>query len=187
MEGCHKPFPSPVEADETAVGGLRKNMHKAKREALKGRGTAGKAIVAGVKDRDSKQVSAAVVEQTDAKILQTFVTDWTEETATVYSDDATAYHGIKRDHGTVRHSVGEYVNGEAHTNGIEIFGACSSAVITAFSTICQTSTQTVTCKSSRAGTISVTWIRLTRCASWRGDSVANGSSMKTSSPNRQAY
>ena len=121
MDGRDKPFPGPVEADETAVGGLRKNMHKHKRRTLKGRGSAGKTIVAGVKDRASKQVSAASVFATDAKTLQKFVTDRTEKTATVYTDDATAYTGIKRDHETVRHSVGEYVNGAVHTNGIESF------------------------------------------------------------------
>ena len=31
MDGIEKPFPGPVEADETFVGGKRKNMHKAKR------------------------------------------------------------------------------------------------------------------------------------------------------------
>ncbi len=121
MDGRDKPFPGPAEADETAVGGLRKNMHKGKRKALKGRGSAGKTVVAGVKDRESKQVSAATVAKTDAETLQKFVTDRTEKTATVYTDDATAYQGIARDHETVRHSVGEYVDGAAHTNGIESF------------------------------------------------------------------
>ena len=41
--------------------------------------------------------------------------------ATVYSDDAAAYKGMPFDHASVRHSVGEYVDGMAHTNGIESF------------------------------------------------------------------
>ena len=40
-------------------------------------------------------------------------------TATVYTDEASAYVGIQRPHETVRHSVGEYVNGMASTNGME--------------------------------------------------------------------
>ncbi len=56
MGGLDKPFPGPVEADETAVGGKRKNMHTKKRKHLTGRGNAGKAIVAGVKDRKTKTV-----------------------------------------------------------------------------------------------------------------------------------
>ena len=41
--------------------------------------------------------------------------------ATVYTDDAAAYKGMPFDHEAVRHSVGEYVSGMAHTNGIESF------------------------------------------------------------------
>ena len=51
MDGIEKPFPGPVEADETFVGGKRKNMPRSKRAKLTGRGAVGKAIVAGVKDR----------------------------------------------------------------------------------------------------------------------------------------
>ena len=41
--------------------------------------------------------------------------------ATVYTDDAKAYNNLPFDHATVKHSVAEYVNGQAHTNGIESF------------------------------------------------------------------
>ena len=37
------------------------------------------------------------------------------------SDDAAAYKGIPFDHASVRHSVGEFVDGMVHTNGIESF------------------------------------------------------------------
>ena len=60
----------PVEVDETYFGGKKKNMPKAKREKIKGRGTAGKAIVAGVKDRATNQVSARTVAGTDVRTLQ---------------------------------------------------------------------------------------------------------------------
>ena len=43
------------------------------------------------------------------------------EGATVYTDDATAYKGMPFEHKSVKHSVGEYVAGMAHTNGIESF------------------------------------------------------------------
>ena len=39
----------------------------------------------------------------------------------VYTDDAAAYEGIPNPHQSVKHSVSEYVNGMAHTNGIESF------------------------------------------------------------------
>ena len=39
----------------------------------------------------------------------------------MYTDDARAYIGLPRRHETVRHSVGEYVKDQAHTNGMESF------------------------------------------------------------------
>ena len=62
-----------------------------------------------------------MVRDTDKPALQNFVTETTAEGATVYTDDAAAYKGMPFDHATVRHSVGEYVDGMAHTNGIESF------------------------------------------------------------------
>ena len=50
-EGNDKPFPGPVEVDETCMGGRKKNMSKAKRREVRGRGPAGKAMVVGAKDR----------------------------------------------------------------------------------------------------------------------------------------
>ena len=45
----------------------------------------------------------------------------TEFDAKVYTDDATSYASLPFDRETVKHSVGEYVKGMAHTNGIESF------------------------------------------------------------------
>ena len=115
------PFSGPVEIDETYMGGQRKNMSRSKRKELTGRGPTGKIAVAGAKDRATNRVSAAVVEGTDAKTLQGFVADHTAKGATVYTDDASAFKGMPFAHETVRHSVGEYVDGMAHTNGIESF------------------------------------------------------------------
>lgn len=113
-------FPGPVEADETYFGGLRKNMHAKKRKTLEGRGTVGKTAVVGVKDRETKQVRAKVVRSTDGETLQAFVREHVEPGATVYTDDTGAYSGLTEyERGTVKHSVGEYVDGKIHTNGIE--------------------------------------------------------------------
>lgn len=92
---------------------------KEHKEAGIGRGTAGKAIVAGVKDCETKKVSVEIVHGTDAKTLQEFVTDRTAETATVYTDEAGAYKGIDRAHESVNHSAHEYVMDDVYTNGIE--------------------------------------------------------------------
>ena len=73
------------------------------------------------KDRDTNQVRAEVVTETDADTLQDFVEENTQEDAKVNTDDAAAYKGVERDHEAVRHSVSQYVRGQAHTNGIESF------------------------------------------------------------------
>ena len=117
-------FACPVEMDETYMGGKRKNMPKAKRETLEGRGAVGKVAVAGAKDRATKRVSARVVEATDGATPQGFVRARAEAGAKVYTDDARAYRGMAGfDHEAARHSVGEYVRGMAHTNGMESFWA----------------------------------------------------------------
>ena len=118
-------FAGPVEADETYIGGKRKNMSKSKRKALKGRGSVGKAAVVGTKDRASNNVVARHVESTDAPHLAGFVAEHTTTGAKVYTDEATAYRDLDAwfDHESVKHSVGEYVRGQAHTNGMESFWA----------------------------------------------------------------
>ena len=75
----------------------------------------------GAKDRKTNKVKAKVVENTDAKTLQKFVADTAADGARVFTDDAAAYKGMPFDHASVRHSVGEFVDGMAHTNGIESF------------------------------------------------------------------
>ena len=116
-------FSGPVEVDETYIGGKRKNMPKAKRVALAGRGGAGKTVVAGAKDRDTNRIAARSIPATDAETLHGFVADHAAPDATVYTDDAVAYRGIPQEHEAVRHSAGEYVKGQASTNGIESFWA----------------------------------------------------------------
>lgn len=114
-------FSGPVEVDETYIGGKRKNMPKSKRVKLTGRGAVGKATVAGVKDRATNRVVARRVPATDKPTLQGFVAEHAAPDAKVFTDDASAYDGLPFDHEAVCHSVGEYVRGMAHTNGVESF------------------------------------------------------------------
>ena len=119
-ESDDSPFAGPVEIDETYMGGRERNKHKGQKLKA-GRGTVGKTAVVGAKDRKTNKVRAKVVKATDAKTLQKFVIDNAANGATVYTDDAKAYKGMPFEHKSVRHSVGEYVDGMAHTNGIESF------------------------------------------------------------------
>ena len=120
--GVVEQFAGPVEADETAIGGVEKNKHGS-RKRHQGRGSVGKSIVHGILDRSTNRVVAGVVDSTDAATLQGRVMDATIPTAQVYTDEALAYAGLPRRHAAVQHSTGEYVREQAHTNGIESFWA----------------------------------------------------------------
>ena len=126
------PFAGPMEGDETFMGGERKNIPKAKREKLEGRSAVGKVAVAGAKDRATKRVSTVVVPATGTPTLQGFVRARAEAGTTIYTDDASTYWGMAGfEHEAVKHSVGGYVRGMAHTNGMESFWAMPSAASTA--------------------------------------------------------
>ena len=102
------------------MGGKRRNMPKAKREALTGRGAVGKTAVAGIKDRDSNRVEAKVVRNTKSETMNRFIMEHVNPGTRIYTDDALTYHALPN-HETVKHSVGEYMRGKARTNGVESF------------------------------------------------------------------
>ena len=116
-------FRGPVEADETYIGGKRRNKSNAERKAATGRGAADMEAVVGVKDRETNRVSAQHVLHTDIPHVAGFVADRARIGATVYTDEAAVYNALKPwyDHEAVNHSTGEYVRGQAHTNGMESF------------------------------------------------------------------
>ena len=117
-ENKNEKFVGPIEVDETYFGGREKNRHLNKKLHL-GRGPSGKTAVVGIKDRETNQVAAAVVSACDRRTLHGFVLDKVNSKVKIYSDDHRGYAGLERE--TVRHSIGEYVRGRIHTNGIESF------------------------------------------------------------------
>jgi transposase-like protein len=117
----------PVEADETFVGGRIQNMHRSKvREKYKGQAIGGwsqKAIVAGMRDRETRQVRAKVIPNTNRETLQNMILENVDKKSTVYTDASQSYYKLaEKDfvHDTVNH-LQEYVRGQVHTNGIENF------------------------------------------------------------------
>ena len=116
------PMSGEIEVDETYIGGKERNKHADKKQNA-GRGPVGKTAVVGAKQRNG-QVKAKPVHTTDKATLQGFVADTVAPGSMVYTDDAAAYKGMTDvEHETVKHSVGEYVKGQAHTNGVESFWA----------------------------------------------------------------
>lgn len=114
-------FAGPVEVDEAYMGGKNANKHESKK-IKNANGTVGKTAVVGMKDRKTNQVQAKVVEHTNQETLQGFVNARIEPGTKVYTDEHGGYIGLEN-HEAVKHSVGEYVKDQAHTNGIESFWA----------------------------------------------------------------
>ena len=109
----------PVEVDESFFGGKNANKHWDKK--IKNcNGTAGKTPVVGIKDRETNKVKAKVIASPNQPTLEGFIEKNTKPGATVYTDEHSGYNNVPNRE-AVKHSVGEYVNGMAHTNGIESF------------------------------------------------------------------
>ena len=99
-----KQFAGPVESDETHIGGKEKNKHEDKRSHT--RGPSGKAVVVGIKDRDTNKVVAKPVPNRTKEELQGFIGSNVASEAKVYTDDHKSYVGLPFDHESVNHSVG---------------------------------------------------------------------------------
>ena len=132
-----------VEADETYIGGLARNMHKDKREkVITGTGGSGKTVVMGLlerhgfdksqkvidtldhdkKSKKASRVKTAVIPNTRKKTLQSEVRTNVEAGTELFTDELASYGGLSSEyvHQVINHAE-EYVRGHVHTNGMENF------------------------------------------------------------------
>jgi hypothetical protein len=113
-------FNGPIEVGETYTDGKEKNTY-ASNKLIAGRATVGETAAVGAKDPETSQTEVKVIADKTANLLTGFVYSTTERDVQCNSDDPSAYTPKEHPHETVRHSVKEFVNGMAHTNGIESF------------------------------------------------------------------
>ena len=112
-----------IEADESFIGGLARNMHKWKREQkLSGTGGAGKEVVMGLLNRHTKKIRLVHVPNTKRETLQAQVREHVVAGSEVYTDAWIAYTGLDAEyvHNVIDHAEA-YAVGKVHTNSIENF------------------------------------------------------------------
>ena len=118
-------FPSPLggegktaEADGSYIGGKDKNRHANKRKHF--HGTLGKEPVFSLVERNGK-VRSFHLPDVKGDTLRGIVRAHLDGKTVVYTDDnhTTQFAVAGYETGTVQHSIGEYVRGDAHTNTVE--------------------------------------------------------------------
>jgi len=116
-----------VEADETFIGGLAKNMHRHLRERkIKGTGGSGKEAVLGIvertSDRGASRVKIVHVTNVRRRTLAPEIRAAVEAGSHLYTDALKSYLGLSDayTHEMIDHAI-EFVRGNVHTNNIENF------------------------------------------------------------------
>lgn len=116
-----------VEADETYIGGLGRNMHRdRKAKNIAGRGPVGKAIVMGLLERSPEKrksrVKLAHVETARRHIVCGEIRQHVEPGSQIFTDTLPSYKKLSEDyiHQAINH-MECYAKGKVHTNGMENF------------------------------------------------------------------
>ena len=115
-----------VEVDETYIGGKARNMHKDKREKMRGRTWFGKAAVMGLLQRHGpdkvSKVRVLTVPTTRRKVLEPTVFETIETGSAVFTDELKSYDLLDGpfEHQVINHAEA-YARGNVHTNGLENF------------------------------------------------------------------
>lgn len=115
-----------MESDETFVGGLQKFMSMSRRIKARAKLNGGKAVVHGLKERASGKVRAEVIPAATTEYIRDAVLENVEEGSILCTDESHVYKWARAPyyhHRTVNHAD-RYVNGIAHTNGLECFFNC---------------------------------------------------------------
>lgn len=113
---------SPVEVDETFIGGKARNMHKGRRNRMTtiGKYTAKTAVI-GMLERGGK-VQTKVIGQRKGKQMREIISETVVPGTAIMTDEFAGYNGLGFEftHQVINH-LQSYVDGQVHTQGIENF------------------------------------------------------------------
>lgn len=121
--GTFEKLSGEIEADETFVGGLARNMHKKDRtRKVHGKPVENKTPVLGLMQREPRQVVARVLPDVTGPSIHPQVRKHVAAGSSLYTDSNRSYLGLRNEyqHDIIDHAAG-YVRGRISTNGMENF------------------------------------------------------------------